>query len=114
MLERATAIVDGLVVYPERMLANLARSRGLFSSEAVMLALIETGLGRQRAYEIVQGSAMRAYAGDGDFRALLAADPEVSSRLGTADLARCFDLDHALRFADQLVERAIRLSNAAR
>jgi adenylosuccinate lyase len=114
MIERATAIVDGLVVYPERMAENLERSRGLFFSEAVMLALVEKGLARQRAYEIVQRSAMKAFAGDGEFRELLTADAEVSTRLGKAELDRCFDLHHALRWAEELVERAIRESSAAR
>ena len=107
MLERAAGIVEGLVVYEARMRENLERSRGLFFSEAVMLALVETGLARQRAYEMVQRSAMKAFAGEGDFRALLGADPEVSQRVSASDLDRCFDLEHALRWAEQLVERAI-------
>jgi adenylosuccinate lyase len=114
MLERATAIVDGLVVYQERMAENLGRSAGLFFSEAVMLALVEKGLARQRAYEIVQKSAMQAFSGAGDFRALLGADPEISSRLNTLELDRAFDLEHALRWADELVERAIREASAGR
>src|SRR5690606_26648976 len=107
MLERATSLVDGLVVYPERLRENLDRSGGLFFSESVMLALVEKGLARQRAYEIVQKSAMRAFAGEGEFRALLAADPELSQHLAPAELERCFDLDHALRWADAIVQRAI-------
>jgi adenylosuccinate lyase len=108
MLDRATSLISGLVVYPERMRENLERSRGLFFSEAVMLALVEKGLGRQDAYEIVQRSAMKAFAGEGEFRTLLAADPELARHLDVAALARCFDLDHALRWAEELVERAIR------
>jgi len=107
MLERAAAIVDGLVVYPERMQQNLDRSRELFFSEAVMLALVEKGLMRQQAYEIVQKSAMKAFSGEGAFRELVAGDPEVKSRLLPSELAACFDLEHALRFAERLVERAI-------
>lgn len=107
MLERATGLVDGLVVYPERLRENLERSGGLFFSESVMLALVEKGLARQRAYEIVQKSAMRAFAGEGEFRALLGADPELSQHLAPAELERCFDLDHALRWADAIVQRAI-------
>jgi adenylosuccinate lyase len=107
MLERAAGIVDGLVVYPERMQQNLDRSRELFFSEAVMLALIEKGLMRQQAYEIVQKSAMKAFSGEGEFRKLVAADPEVKGRLQPSELAACFDLEHALRFAEQLVERAV-------
>jgi adenylosuccinate lyase len=108
MLERASSIIEGLVVYPERMRENLDRSRGLHFSEAVMLALVEKGLARQGAYELVQKSAMQAFAGAGELRALLAADPEVTRHLSSQELERCFELDHSLRFADQLVERAIR------
>jgi adenylosuccinate lyase len=107
MLERATGIVDGLVVYPERMQRNLDQTRELFFSEAVMLALVDKGLARQQAYEIVQKSAMKAFSGEGVFRDLLAADPDVKGRLQPSELAACFDLDHALRFAERIVERAI-------
>ncbi|MFO7180055.1 MAG: adenylosuccinate lyase [Pseudomonadota bacterium] len=107
MLERARGLVEGLVVYPERLAHNLGRTGELFHSEAVMLALVEKGLARQKAYEIVQRSAMRAFEGGGAFRALLAADPELTERLSAEELERCFDLDHALRYAECLVERAI-------
>jgi adenylosuccinate lyase len=108
MLERAASLVEGLVVYSERLRQNLERSGSLFFSEAVMLALVEKGLGRQQAYELVQHSAMRAFRGEGAFRELLGADSEISQRLAPGDLDECFDLDHALRYASTLVERAIR------
>jgi adenylosuccinate lyase len=108
MLERAAGLVEGLVVYPERLQQNLARTGGLFFSEAVMLALVEKGLARQAAYEMVQRSAMRAFRGEGEFRALLGADSDVSARLTPSELDGCFDLEHALRYAEVLVERAMR------
>jgi adenylosuccinate lyase len=108
MLERAAGLVEGLVVYPERLGENLGRTGGLFFSEAVMLALVEKGLARQKAYEIVQRSAMSAFRGEGEFRALLGADSDISSRLTPSELDACFDLEHALRYAEQLVERAAR------
>ncbi|HVW29936.1 MAG TPA: lyase family protein, partial [Polyangiaceae bacterium] len=107
VLDRAASVVEGLVVYPDRMQENLDRSGGLFFSEGVMLALVGTGLPRQQAYEIVQRSAMRAFHGEGAFRALLGEDPDVSSRLSPDELHRCFDLGHALRWADEIIERAI-------
>jgi adenylosuccinate lyase len=107
MLERAAGLVEGLVVYPERLKHNLELSRGLFFSEAVLLSLVDKGLPRQRAYEIVQRNAMRAFEGDGDFRALLGADADVTSRLTPSELDACFDLEHALRYAETIVERAI-------
>jgi len=107
ILDRAASIVDGLVVYPERMQKNLDASGGLFFSEAVMLALVGMGLPRQRAYELVQRNAMRAFHGEGDFRKLLAEDSDVTSRLTPGELERCFDMRHALRWADELIRRAI-------
>jgi adenylosuccinate lyase len=107
ILDRATSLVEGLVVYADRMQKNLDMSGGLFFSEGVMLALVGTGLPRQRAYEIVQRSAMRAFHGEGALRKLLGEDPEVTSRLGAADLDRCFDMAHAIRWADAIIERAI-------
>jgi adenylosuccinate lyase len=107
ILDRAASIVEGLVVYPERMQENLDRSGGLFFSEGVMLALVATGLPRQKAYEIVQRSAMRAFHGEGAFRKLLGEDTDVASRLAATELDRCFDLGHALRWADELIRRAI-------
>lgn len=107
MLERAAGLVEGLVVYPERLKHNLELSRGLFFSEAVLLSLVDKGLPRQRAYEMVQRNAMRAFEGDGDFRALLGADSDVAVRLTPSELDACFDLEHALRYAERIVERAI-------
>jgi adenylosuccinate lyase len=108
MLERAAGVVQGLVVYPERMRQNLERSGGLFYSEAVMLALVHKGLPRQSAYEMVQGSAMAAFAGQGTFRDLLGRDQAVTKLLSASELDECFDLEHALRFSDAIVARALR------
>lgn len=107
MIDRAATLIDGLVVYPERMKRNLEAAGGLFFSEGVMLALVGTGLARQRAYEMVQRNAMRAISGEGTFRELLGKDPDVASRLRAEELDRCFDLDHALTWADAMVARAI-------
>lgn len=107
MLERAAQIAEGLVVYPERMKQNLEAHKGLFFSEAVMLALVDKGTARQAAYEMVQRSAMRAFEGEGDFRALLGADADVTSRLTPEELARCFDLQYALRWTGHIIHRAL-------
>lgn len=107
MLDRARGVVDGLVVYPERMKENLDRAAELFFSEAVLLALVESGIARQEAYVLVQRNAMRAWKGDGRFRDNLAADADVSKHLSKEKLGQLFDLDHALRFAPQIVERAL-------
>jgi len=117
MTARATSLVEGLVVHPSRMRANLDRTGGLYFSEAVLLALVRTGLPRQAAYEMVQRSALAAIheaAADGQtgakpgrFRALLGADPEIASRLDAGQLDALFDLEHHLRHAPAILERAL-------
>lgn len=107
MLDRARGLVEGLVAYPERMKENLERAGELYFSEAVLLALVESGMARQEAYVLVQRNAMRAWKGDGKFRDNLAADADVSARIPREKLAQLFDIEHALRFAPEIVERAL-------
>ena len=117
MAVRATGLVANLVVHPARMRANLERTGGLFFSEAVLLALVKSGLPRQEAYVLVQRSAMAAIteaAADGlvggkpgRFRALLAADKDIASRLDSQTLDALFDLDHHLRHAPAILDRAL-------
>jgi adenylosuccinate lyase len=107
MLERATGLVGGLVVHPERMRENLERSGGLVFSEGVMLRLVKKGLPRQKAYELVQRSALAAHEGQGRFRDLLAADADVTKHLSAADLDAAFDLHHHLRHVDRILRRAM-------
>ncbi len=107
MLDRCRRVVEDLVVYPQRLRANLERTGGLWASEGVLLALVGTGLGRQEAYVLVQRNAMRAFHGEGDFLALLQADPDIRGRLDADTLARCFDLDRALAHVDAIIDRAL-------
>jgi adenylosuccinate lyase len=107
MLERAAGLVEGLVVYPERLRKNLDQTGELFFSEAVMLALVHKGQPRQRAYEMVQRSAMRAFQGEGRFINFLKEDPELAALLSATEVDECFNLEHALRYASALVQRAI-------
>jgi len=105
---RATGLVDGLVVHKERMRRNLEQSGGLCFSEAVLLALVKKGLPRQKAYELVQPVALALHAaGSGSFRELLGKDAEIAKRLSPAELDACFDLDHHLRHASMIIERAL-------
>jgi adenylosuccinate lyase len=107
MLDRAAGLVDGLVVYPENLKRNLDRAAELYFSEAILLALVDAGMPRQEAYVVVQRSAMRAWRGEGRFRALLEADAEVTGRLSAGKLAELFDLDHALAHVPAVIERAL-------
>ncbi len=96
MLERFRQLVEGMRVYPERMLENLESSYGLVFSQPVLLALVEAGMTRDDAYRVVQRNAMRAWDERRPFRELLQADPDVTNTLDAARLDACFDLKRAL------------------
>ncbi len=102
MLDRFAWLVEGLVVRPERMRRNLDASHGLFFSQRVMLALVESGLTRDEAYRLTQRHAMRAWDEETDFEALVRADPEIARRV---DLDAVFDLAAYTRHVDTVFER---------
>jgi adenylosuccinate lyase len=107
MLERATKLALGLVVYEEHLRKNLEKAGELYFSEGVLLALVEAGMARQEAYVLVQRNAMKAWRGEGRFRELLASDAEVTSKLGAEGISRAFDLDHALAHVPAILDRAL-------
>ena len=107
MLHRFAGLIDGLRVYPERMLENLELTRGLVFSQPVLLRLIARGMERQAAYVVVQRNAMRVWDEGRDFKALLAEDPEVKKLLTPAELEAAFDLKHELRHVDAIFDRAV-------
>jgi adenylosuccinate lyase len=102
MLDRFAWLVEGLVVRPERMRANLEATGGLFFSQRLLLALVESGLERDEAYRAVQRHAMRAWDDGLDFRGLVRADPQLASRL---DLAEVFDLGAYTAHVDTMFAR---------
>ena len=105
MLYRAARLISGLVINKERMAANLELTRGLLFSEAVLLALVEQGLMRQQAYELVQRCAMKV-GRDGSLKEELLKDADVTSRLGPGEIEKLFDLKHHLRHVDAIFKRA--------
>jgi adenylosuccinate lyase len=105
MLRRFTRIVAGMVVYPERMRENLARSRGVVFSGTVLLELAKRGVSREQAYEWVQRNAMRAFHEQQDFKTLLLADSDLTKVLGKAEIERAFDLNDQLRNVDAIFDR---------
>jgi len=110
MLDRFRWIVDGLVVYPERMERNLWASHGLFFSHRLLLALVESGLGRTEAYRLVQRNAMQAWDEERDFPQLVRADREIAARLDAGSLDDVFDLDATIANLDGTFERLRRLA----
>jgi adenylosuccinate lyase len=110
MLDRFCWIVDGLVVYPERMERNLWSSHGLFFSHRLLLALIESGAERADAYRLVQANAMRSWDEERDFAELVRADPAIAERLDDAALASVFDLGATIAHLDATFDRLRRLA----
>ena len=105
MLDRFAWLVEGLVVRPEQMRRNLELSRGLFFSQRLLLALVDSGLSRGDAYRLVQGHAMRAWEEELDFPELVRADAEITKRLDADTLDSTFDLGHYTRHVDTVFER---------
>ena len=105
MLRRFTRIVSGMVVYPDRMLENLNRSRGVVFSGQVLLELARRGVSREQAYEWVQRNAMRSFHDKQDFKPLLLADPDIGKVLKPEEIEKAFDLKEQLRNVDVIFER---------
>lgn len=106
MLRKFAEIVQGMRVNGERMMRNLELTGGLVFSEAVMLALVEAGMTREAAYDVVQRVAMRAWRGDGQFKDLISEEPAVRERLSSKRLAECFDYRRHIRHVELILKRA--------
>jgi adenylosuccinate lyase len=105
MLDRFAWLVEGLVVRPERMRRNLEASHGLFFSQRLLLALVESGLERSTAYELVQRNAMQAWEEEQDFPSLVREDTAIAGQLDAAALDAVFDLDAYTRHVDVVFDR---------
>jgi adenylosuccinate lyase len=105
MLRKFIQVVEGLVVYPDNMLANLVRTRGLIFSQRALLALMDRGLTRSKAYDLVQRAAMASWKGHSDFKENLLGDKEVSRYLDKRDLDNIFNLDYCLRNVNKIFRR---------
>ncbi len=106
-LDRLAGLVERLVVRPERMRANLEATHGLYNSQRVLLALTETGLPRQRAYELVQRHAMRAFEEGRPLLDLLLDDPQIVDRVPPAQLRALFDPRWHLRHVPEIFARVL-------
>jgi adenylosuccinate lyase len=108
MLSRFTDLLDTLVVYPERMLANLNMTRGIIFSQMVLLKLIDKGMSREDAYAAVQKNAMKSWQDDEDFKMLLLEDVEVMSCLNAEDIHAAFKVENFLGHIDVVYHRVFR------
>jgi adenylosuccinate lyase len=106
-LARLAGVIDKLVIYPERMQANLDRMGGLIHSQRVLLALTQAGLSRDESYRLVQRNAMKVWESDGrlSLMELLKADPEVSAALSDAEIEERFNLDYHFKHVDTIFAR---------
>jgi len=105
MLQRFAGLLERLQVYPDRMKVNLDRTGGLVFSQRVLLELVQRGMGRDEAYAVVQGIAMRAWKGEGRFVDLVQRDPTITSRMDGNALTACFDPAYYLRHTDEIYRR---------
>ncbi|MCX5706350.1 MAG: adenylosuccinate lyase [Candidatus Omnitrophica bacterium] len=105
MLNKFIQVISGLNVYPEHMMANLIKTRGLIFSQRVLLALMDKGLPRPKAYDLVQRSAMKTWKEEIDFKDSLLFDPEVLKYLSEKELDNIFNLNYYLRQVDKIFNR---------
>jgi adenylosuccinate lyase len=105
ILAKMTSLVDGLVVYPERMLENLNATRGSVFSGQLLLALTQAGVSREQAYEWVQRNALKAWDEGRDLKTLISGDKEINGRLNHEQIDRAFSLDTYLRNIDAIFQR---------
>jgi adenylosuccinate lyase len=105
MLNKFIEVIKGLVVYSENMLGNLVKTRGLFFSQRVMLELMQMGMQRTRAYDLVQRCAMKSWQGKQDFKEVLLEDKELLRYLNAKELNRIFNLNYYLRNINKIFKR---------
>ncbi|MDA0923937.1 MAG: adenylosuccinate lyase [Proteobacteria bacterium] len=104
-LARLTSVIDKLVIYPDNMLANMNKFRGLVHSQRVLLALTQAGVSREDSYRLVQRNAMKVWEEGKDFQTELLADPEVTAALSPAQIAEKFDLAYHTKHVDTIFSR---------
>jgi adenylosuccinate lyase len=105
MQHLASGVIDGMRVYPDRMRENLELTHGALYSQAVLSALVETGLSRDQAYRLVQQNAQRAWDEGRSFQALLEQEPQVAERLDAGALSELCDPHRFLRHLPAVFER---------
>jgi adenylosuccinate lyase len=104
-MARLTRILENLVVYPENMLANLRRTRGLIFSQALLLAVIEAGMLREDAYKLIQDNAMACWRDGADFKEAVRRDKRVVELLSEEQIDACFDESKGLKHIDYIFRR---------
>jgi len=104
-LHRLAGVIDKLVVYPENMLKNMNKFKGLVMSQRVLLALTQAGVSREDSYRLVQRNAMKVWEQGADFKTELLADPEVTAALSPAEIEDKFDLGYHTKHVETIFAR---------
>ncbi|MGB1096055.1 MAG: lyase family protein, partial [Paracoccaceae bacterium] len=107
-LARLTQVIDKLVIYPENMLKNMNKFRGLVMSQRVLLALTQAGVSREDAYRLVQRNAMKVWEEDKDFQTELLADQDVMTALSEAEVREKFDIGYHTKHVDTIFARVFK------
>ncbi|EQB36992.1 MULTISPECIES: adenylosuccinate lyase [Virgibacillus] len=105
MLNRFANIIKNLTVFPENMKKNIDKTYGVIFSQRVLLALIDKGMVREEAYDIVQPKAMQAWESGTHFKQLVEADEQITSQLSPAEIEDCFDYTYHLKNVDVIFDR---------
>ncbi|MBU2622523.1 MAG: adenylosuccinate lyase [Proteobacteria bacterium] len=105
MLNRFAGIIKNLVVYPERMAENLNKLKGLIFSQQILLALAESGVSREDAYQMVQAHAMKVWDEKKDFKALITEDKKICGLLGKEKIEEIFDVTYHLKYISTIFDR---------
>ena len=106
MLNKFIPIIEGLLVYPKNMIANLSKTRGLIYSQRILLELMKKGLTRDAAYEIIQACAMQVWQESTEFKDVLFRDRRVRKYLSQNEINACFDIKYYIRYRDRIFKQA--------
>ena len=104
-LNRLAGVIDKLVIYPDNMLKNMNKFKGLIMSQRVLLALTQAGVSREDSYRLIQRNAMKVWEEGKDFKTELLADPEVTAALSPAEIEEKFDLGYHTKHVDTIFKR---------
>ena len=107
-LARMTQVIDKLVVYPDNMMKNMNKFKGLVMSQRVLLALTQSGLSREDAYRLVQRNAMKVWEQDKDFKTELMGDEDVTAALSLEEIEEKFDLGYHTKHVDTIFSRVFK------
>ena len=105
MLARLTNILKKLLVYPSRMISNLNLTGGLVYSQRLLLALVQSGVQRKKAYEVIQRHAMTAWKQQGDFQSLVSKDTLIARHMSQVEINQCFEPRSYIRYLDHMFGR---------